>query len=165
MLGLIFKNPLRDEGEDFWDDDYISGSPKKWMRSKYTGPGYVRLYESSYRYVQEAVKDLDIKGKTLNDCFFENNPRDLSEDLLIDGILSVNGRKDYSSIKEYDELMKECIDEAAEYPEESVLSIPFVYSFAKELHYAYDYGDEWNFIITAHEDVEYLGGRVTSSYA
>ena len=29
LVGLVFKNPLRDEDLDFWDDDYEGGSPKK----------------------------------------------------------------------------------------------------------------------------------------
>lgn len=50
LVGLVFKNPLRDEDLDFWDDDYEGGSPKKWMRSKYTGPGYVKCYEEGYDF-------------------------------------------------------------------------------------------------------------------
>lgn len=163
MLGLIFKNPIRDESEDFWDDDYAGGSPKRWMRSKYTGPGYRKSYESSYRYVQEAVKDLDIKGKTMGRLFFDYDPMVLNENLTVDEILSVDGREDYESIEEYDELMKESIEDTAEEPEDSVLSIPYVYSFARKLLYTYDFGDDWSFTITPHEDVEYLEGRVTSS--
>ncbi len=163
MLGLIFKNPLRSEGEDFWDDDYSGGSPKKWMRSKYTGPHYKKLYENSYRNVQEAVKDLDIKGKTLDRLFFDYNPFDLNEALSVDEILSVNGRADYNSIGEYDALMKDSIEDAADAPAGSVLSFPYVHSFAEKLLYTYDYGDDWNFVITPHDDVEYLKSRITPS--
>lgn len=150
MVGLIFKNPYRDEDIDFWDDDYEGGSPKKWMRSKYTGPVYTKLYEESYWYVQDAIKDETI------DRF------DVNETVPVNEILSVEGHSEYSDIKEYDEYMKECIDEAGEYPKDSSLSMPFVYSFARKLLYEYDFGDGWDFIITPHEDVEYLGERVTA---
>ena len=62
LVGLVFKNPLRDEDLDFWDDDYEGGSPKKWMRSKYTGPGYVKCYEEGYRNVIQELGNWKATG-------------------------------------------------------------------------------------------------------
>ena len=60
LIGLLFKNPVRDTEIDFWDDDYEGGSPKKWMRSKYTGPHFQKVYEEGYRYIREEVDGLDV---------------------------------------------------------------------------------------------------------
>lgn len=37
MVGVIFRSPLMEEGEEFWADDYNGGSFKNWLRKKYTG--------------------------------------------------------------------------------------------------------------------------------
>ena len=76
LVGLVFKNPLRDEDLDFWDDDYEGGSPKKWMRSKYTGPGYVKCYEEGYRSVIQELGDWKVRGKSLEELLhkYESNP-------------------------------------------------------------------------------------------
>ena len=38
LVGVLFCSPLMDEDEEFWADDYNSGSFKNWLRKKYTGP-------------------------------------------------------------------------------------------------------------------------------
>ena len=76
LVGLVFKNPLRDEDLDFWDDDYEGGSPKKWMRSKYTGPGYVKCYEEGYRNVIQELGNWKVRAKSLEELLhkYESNP-------------------------------------------------------------------------------------------
>lgn len=38
LVGVVFRSPWMDEAEEFWQDDYESGSFKTWIRQKYTGP-------------------------------------------------------------------------------------------------------------------------------
>lgn len=38
LVGVAFRSPWMDENEEFWADDYESGSFKTWLRKKYTGP-------------------------------------------------------------------------------------------------------------------------------
>ena len=42
LMGVIFRSPWMDENEEFWNDDYESGSFKTWIRRKYSGP-YVSM--------------------------------------------------------------------------------------------------------------------------
>ncbi len=165
LIGLIFKNPYRDEDLDFWDDDYNGGSPKKWMREKYTGPSYRKVYEESYSYIHDLMKNEQISQKTLDDLkySFELNPFAINEAIPVGQILTVSGAKDYKSIHEYDEYMKESIEEASKYPKKSEASMPYIYPFVDKLCYEYDFGDSWNFVITCHDNVEYLGKRVKPS--
>ena len=92
LVGLVFKNPLRDEDLDFWDDDYEGGSPKKWMRSKYTGPGYVKCYEEGYRNVIQELGNWKVKAKSLEELLhkYESNPFSVNEVLSIYNILELD---------------------------------------------------------------------------
>ena len=147
-VGLVFKNPIRDENIDFWDDDYNGGSPKKWMRSKYTGPSYTKIYEESYSYVQEQIKNLIVKSKTIDDLKLEFflNAVAINEALPVKQVLSFDGHKQYKSIEEYSGCMKQCFEDV------NCISRPFVYS----LNYNYDFGDNWNFTIRVMKDADYL---------
>ena len=158
LIGLVFKNPIRDQDIDFWDDDYEGGSPKKWMRSKYTGPYYQKLFEEGYRFVREEADVLDVKSKEIQELRreFELDPFAVNEVLPVGQILSLEGREEYKDIKEYYDYIDACIEDADVYPSENQLSQPFVYPFAAELVYEYDYGDGWQFRITPKKDIEYL---------
>lgn len=164
LVGLVFKNPLRDEDLDFWDDDYEGGSPKKWMRSKYTGPGYVKCYEEGYRNITEELGNWKVTAKSLEELLhkFESNPFSVNEVLSVQNILDIDPSYP-RSFDEFYEVLDDSIQDAATYPDESTLSQPWVQGFAKELHYTYDYGDSWHFTITPKYDAEYLvkAGRVT----
>ncbi len=164
-VGLLFKNPLREEDVDFWDDDYEGGSPKKWMRSKYTGPVYDKIFEESYPYAQEKMSDAKISSETIDGLKreFYLNPLALNEALPIDQVLSHDGQEEYKNIDEYNAYMDECFKDAADYPKQTQKSQPFLYSFAKTLNYSYDFGDGWSFTIKPLKNVEYLikDGRIT----
>jgi hypothetical protein len=164
LVGLVFKNPYRDEELDYWDDDYEGGSPKKWMRSKYTGPEYRKVYEESYPYIHKEFKDEVFECEKIDDLWLgmDFNPLQLNESLPLNEILSVEGHSEYKSLREYDALMKKSIEEASRFPEDTYGACPYVYPFASSLKYTYDFGDDWSFTITPHENVEYLGDRVTA---
>ncbi len=38
LVGVVFRSPWMEEEDEFWNDDYRSGSIKTWQRKKYTGP-------------------------------------------------------------------------------------------------------------------------------
>lgn len=38
LVGVLFRSPWMDESDQFWADDYETGSFKTWLRKKYTGP-------------------------------------------------------------------------------------------------------------------------------
>ena len=45
-----------DENEDFWQDDYESGSFKTWIRKKYTGPFYEMTHGEGIWQCKEDLK-------------------------------------------------------------------------------------------------------------
>lgn len=149
LIGLVFKNPDRNEYIDFWDDDYSKGSPRKWMRSKYTGPVYTRCYEESYRYISKET--IRIKEKNINDL----NQIEVNEALMINNIFKLFS-EEKMSIKEWYEELNQSIKDAQKYPEETQGSQPWVPGFVSKLHYTYDYGDEWRFLITPMNNINYL---------
>ena len=72
---------------------------------------------------------------------------------------AVDEQDKFTNIKDYDRFLKESLENATEFPKETVFSMPVMAQFAGMLFYNYDFGDDWNFVITAHYDVEYLKGR------
>lgn len=156
LIGLVFKNPIRDEERDFWDDDYEGGSPKKWMRSKYTGPHYNRFYEEGYRFIRKEIENLEVKSKKLEDLVreFDLNPFAVNETLPISNIMEIEEER--YSIEEFYETLKEDIKYAQAFPDTSLSSQPDVCGFAGKLHYTYDFGDNWRFTITPSFDASYL---------
>lgn len=161
LIGLVFKNPMRDEDIDFWDDDYESGSPKKWMQSKYTGPNYAKIYEEGYRYISREVEDLEVSATNIDELHgYGKNPFAINETLGIQNILELNP-EGKMSFDEYYEELNDCIIDASTYPDTTIQSQPWVPGFAEKLYYTYDFGDNWHFTITPKFDVEYLKDRVT----
>lgn len=76
---------------------------------------------------------------------------------------AVDEQDKFTNIKDYDRFLKESLENATEFPKETVFSMPVMAQFAGMLFYNYDFGDDWNFVITAHYDVEYLKGRVSAA--
>ena len=165
LMGYLFKNPLRSEDADFWDDDYEGGSQKKYMRSKYTGPYDRMCPEERYlvcrkdaariRKIIEANKDRATNPWT----YFEMEPFALRECLTIFEVLDIYDDGLPSSYEEYWDDISPLLPGKNDHDE------PFVFPAAKELVYTYDYGDDWEFRITPHTDVEYLlkDGRIRLS--
>lgn len=149
LIGLVFKNPVRSETLDFWDDDYEGGSPKKWMRSKYTGPDYVRCRDEEYRAVRNKVDKMKITSSSLDELKweFELNPFAVNEVLSIYQIFS----QDTANKRSFENF----------YSNNDNAYQPVVSGFVSELHYLYDFGDSWRFTITMKPDVKYLKDRVT----
>lgn len=56
-VGILFQAPSEHEKDYFWDDDYISGSIKTWLRKKYTWPYVFRGRTENYEWAQKDVKE------------------------------------------------------------------------------------------------------------
>ena len=168
LMGTIFKNPFRDEDSDFWDDDYEGGSPKKYMRSKYTGPYFRQSYDETFQRCRE---DADSIAEHILESIeelrrsFELDPCDLLERLPIGEILDIYDESEYESFDEYMEEELDCIRDVIDKEYDETNSQPFVYPVAKKLIYTYDYGDNWRFSITPVSDVQELvnAGRLKLS--
>lgn len=175
LVGVIFKNPLREEDADFWDDDYDGGSPKKYMRSKYTGPYMEGVYDETYQFCRRDAVKIKTKGRSIQDlsAYYENDCHDILERIPVGEILAAEGSLDgeelepvtYRNFREYMKEEQECIDDVVGLGPDDPNSQPYVYPVTKELIYTYDYGDDWQFSITAATDVRALlkSGRITKS--
>ena len=154
LIGLVFRNPFRDKSLDHWDDDYKGGSPKKWMRSKYTGPSYRFLHQESYRYIVEALRQYTIQASEMNELMDEvDNPFEVNETLPVYNIFQVENGMDLM-IEEFNEDLQESMEEAKKYADNDPASQPDVTGFVKQLLYTYD--TDWKFTITVKADAEYL---------
>lgn len=171
LMGVLFKDPLRDPDLDFWDDDYNGGSVRKYMRGKYTGPYVYCTPHESYQQCRESARHIRVGGKSVNDVriMFETNPFDLLERIPVGEILSASGNLKDSDGTEYEidpleftcfnEYMSEeadCIKEVRGMRFDEFGSQPFVCAASREILYHYDYGDGWEFSITASYDVSDL---------
>lgn len=154
LMGVIFKNPLRNEDSDFWDDDYDGGSPKKYMRSKYTGPYRRGVYDETYQVCREDLERIKMivgKNTDINELprMFDVDPFDILERLPIDEVFYLYDDEEVAkSYKQYMEDEAGCIDFVQGKDVDDFFSQPFVFSFTNELVYSYDYGDGWKFKIT-----------------
>ena len=61
MVGIVFRSPLMGEDEQFWADDYHSGSFKNWLRKKYTGPYLSQCHGEGLISCQEDMMQLDME--------------------------------------------------------------------------------------------------------
>lgn len=57
FVGVLFRFS-GDEDDQFWDDDYTSGSFNTWLKRKYTGPYDYRGTSEHYSVAQQAVQAL-----------------------------------------------------------------------------------------------------------
>lgn len=58
LVGLLLRSPLMDEQEQFWDDDYETGSFKTYLRKKYKWPQADLCGGETYRYCKRDMKAL-----------------------------------------------------------------------------------------------------------
>ena len=161
LMGVIFKNPLRNTDSDFWDDDYESGSVKKYMRSKYTGPYLTGVYDETYQYCKKDEAQIRERLKGVSKLRelrpeFDVDPFDLLERISVCELFDTWGDGLPNSFREYMSNEQECIDDVEGLDVDEPNSQPFVYSVTNELIYNYDYGDDWNFKITTLKNVQHL---------
>ncbi|MBK5252258.1 MAG: hypothetical protein JJE29_06465 [Peptostreptococcaceae bacterium] len=64
LVGILFQGLPYDEDDQFWDDDYIYGNIKVWLRKKYIGPyvfgGYTEDYDEAKGSVEEMIRRFPI---------------------------------------------------------------------------------------------------------
>lgn len=59
LVGILFRSPLMDDGDEFWADDYSGGSFKNWLRKKYTGPYMSQCHGEGIISCREDMRKLD----------------------------------------------------------------------------------------------------------
>lgn len=58
LVGVAFRSPWMEEGEEFWNDDYEDGSIKTWLRKKYTGPYESLCYGEGIWQCKQDIKKM-----------------------------------------------------------------------------------------------------------
>ena len=57
LCGKLFRSPFMDQNDEFWSDDYTSGSFRNWRRKKYTGPYEYNGNCETYSYCQTSLRE------------------------------------------------------------------------------------------------------------
>ena len=153
-IGVLFKSPTRCEEEDYWADDYTSGSFNNWRKKKYTGP---------YRY-----KGFYFTPKDWQDDFNEFLNR-FGPSFVLGTTQSGHGFEVIRPLKEYnhdlvnehiykfDDIPLDKINRLFEYDYKDLLETITVSALAKicsSFIYEYDFGDGWEIIIEISNEID-----------
>ena len=157
LVGLLFYHCIDyDNDPKYDDDDYQSGSFKKWIKSKYTGPYLHGPWFTKPKVMKNAIIDFltremqyyvfDINDRANNERYgrimdenisnvkgsYELFYEELQEDIVISDILAIEGQPVHDSINN--------------------VMVPITHS----LIYKYDFGDGWEIEITRKADCSAL---------
>ena len=64
LVGIMFRSPFMDEGDEFWADDYKRGSFKNWLTKKYTGPYLSQCHGEGLIACRDSMRDFRKQIKT-----------------------------------------------------------------------------------------------------
>lgn len=163
-IGKWFKSPTRNDEEDFWADDYKSGSFINWRRKKYTGP---YIYKGDYPTYESWQDDFNQYLSWAGEKYV---------------IYEIGGKYSFRKVvplkhfhlkdveKEcvlkFDELPLEIVGDLFEYDFHSLLetiTIEEMFNDFKSFKYLYDYGDGWEIDISIFDNVSVEGESIVIS--
>lgn len=77
LVGVLFKGLPEDQSDQFWDDHYMGGSFKVWLKQKYTGPYSFEGYTEDYGVAQRSVQALAERNQEMEvrESFHDNYER------------------------------------------------------------------------------------------
>lgn len=155
-VGVLFKSPARDENEDFWCDNYHSGSFENWRKKKYKPPF---IYNGLYPTKEDWQNNL---SKFINDY----------DDEFVVTVDEENGFRNAFPAKFYKntniKVKKENVYSFDDLPIHDLemlfqdnintlldtLTIKEMFEKYKSFIYLYDFGDNWEFNIEISDDVK-----------
>ena len=183
LVGILFQGLPDDEYDKFWDDDYIYGYIRTWLRKKYTGPYVFGGYTEEYEEARGSVDELISRFPTVDvrESFFDYHERTKGKkDCESDGIriiktapiLSLTVRELMNSIS-FDSALDELLErlpvaevlgvkgaELAEFEEIKNWTEERIFKPATDkLIYNYDFGDNWIVEITRPGNFGHLTGE------
>lgn len=74
-VGIVLRSPNMDEMDEYWTDDYVSGSFANWLRNKYIGPYLSRCVGEYYVECKETMKSFDLDEEYYV-AFYENEGKE-----------------------------------------------------------------------------------------
>lgn len=163
LLGVLFRLLYLEDPDQFWNDRYFNFSNDdsyfgRWMKNKCKGP-YCYAGQGEYPEVlNEKYKNLatyykKITGDTFLEAKFNENSciPDMLEYDFNDLLSRLPLRKVLGTKKE----IKNVADKINVFLDKYTEKFPTLTSpVADKINYCYDYGDEWNFVITKRDDIE-----------
>ena len=167
LVGVLFQPPSEAESDLFWDDDYVSGSFKTWLKKKYTGPyiyqGFLEIPELAKQDMKELIDQFPMMDVRESFMAYQERTKDTTDkkikivkrapliDLTLqelnDSIILDGGTTSLLERLEIDQLLAaqgERMNPGKTFPA------------AKELIYYYDFGDNWIITITKYRDCKDL---------
>jgi len=183
LVGILFQGLPYDEDGKYWDEDYVYGSIKGWLRKKYTGPyfygGYTEDYDEAKGSVDEMIQRFPLVD--VRESFYEYRERikdkndDEKEGIRIikkAPILELTIRELTNSIS-FDFALDELLErlpvaevlgvkgaELAEFEEIKNWTEERIFKPATDkMIYNYDFGDNWIVEITRPGNFGYLTGE------
>jgi len=173
LVGALFRIPIDSHDDFFWNDDFKGESDESfitWLKSKYTGPykyqGYIELYDNADYYMKKLIEDVKVNipdfnpletdslKKLITDNYYLYEIKIyldiLLERLEVTSVLAEKGQK----LHDIDELGTRMV--ARRYQPKSKKLSPEILPVTHKIIYNYDYGDDWNVIITRPKDFSSL---------
>lgn len=164
LVGVLFQPPGEHEQDIFWDDDYQSGSIKTWLRKKYTGPYSYHGLAENYEWAQKDVWRLiehypklevresfgDYLERSKNEV--DVQPRIIKKAPLIE--LTLEEMNNSIMLEGGTEHLLERLQAASilAFRDEELDSGDGIFPLTHHLIYNYDFGDDWNVIMTKERD-------------
>lgn len=164
LVGTYFQAPSESEEDLFWDDEFGGGSFALWLKSKYTGPyrygGSAELKERAEAEIHELLTYFqEVEVRESFDEFFERSQQDGSKEIRVlrraplaeltlqEMVNSVYLGSDPNTLLER-LLVKDIL--GIQNNQETEPNLPTT------LLYHYDFGDNWEVILTRTADAQDL---------
>lgn len=165
LVGILFQ-PFSEAEEDlYWDDNFRGGSINSWLKKKYKGPYSYDGYYEDYNHAQADVlqllnsnKDIEVRETFSQYSERIDNNKELGKlrkasliDLTIEEMhTSVAIEGDVESLIE-----RLVVNEVLAYQNEEFKEDE-IFPTSKEIIYNYDFGDNWEVIITKYDNCDDL---------
>lgn len=167
LVGVLFQPPSEAEEDIFWDDDYQSGSFNTWLKRRYTGPYYyggeLEHYEAAREDIEQLIKrcpEIEVR-----ESYSEYYKRTRDDENAPIRILRKAPLIDLTLEEMHNSLLidggTECLLERLEVnkvlaTKNEPIATKDVFPVAHKLVYTYDFGDNWEVIITKEDNCDEL---------
>jgi len=187
LTGILFSGVPDDENDRFWDEDYMDGNFKTWLKKKYSGPyeygGYTENYDVARASVDGLIRRFpEIEVRESFHVYYERNKGkkqhekepirilrrapilDLTMDELKNTINFESGLDELLEKIEVRHVLGSKGEQLAEFDEIiNGVNGDLVRPVTDKLIYSYDFGDNWIVEITKIDNYDNLNDSVENS--
>jgi hypothetical protein len=183
LVGILFRGSPEDQNDCFWDDEYIDGNFKIWLKKKYSGPyeygGYTENYDVARASIEKMIHrfpEIEVREpfhvyyeRTKGKNEQEREPLrvlrsapilDLTMDELMNAIAFDSGIDELLEKIEVRQILGSKGEILAEYDELiNSTNGELVQPVTEKLIYKYDFGDNWVVEITKIDNYDNLNAQ------